>query len=423
MVVSCLVWYTLFLKRWLTQTPRFSLTGSVSSYEDSSSISVSSLSGLSSSLLEGGTIPSGQCHLDRLSASQRHFILHSVMEFLDIDSKLGCAVVCKEWRSLSRQPSLWRHIILDKRRISSKAITVVSSANLMILIDKSINNSFNLPRELDQFLRTVSSWCLELQTLKLSRIKPQTKRRPGETKEVYQKRTRGILDDGIESLLAASQNNLMIVKITSCQQLLTKKSYLKIAQYCPCLNILKLDDCAIRTEVIRSLAKGCKQLTSLQIVPDAKRDGNKNMTNSNLHFIGSTWYQLKLSLSIGGKNFSKSGLLSVVENCQLLQILELSRAQKVNEDAAKKMCRVGLKELHTFLFTNTIVTPQAILHLYVSCPQLKSIRVYLHLSDVYPGRDNANQYREKFDDAVSELQRLKEHPGLGALLQVRADID
>ncbi|KAJ8025683.1 F-box only protein 41 [Holothuria leucospilota] len=370
---------------WVTSTDTISSLGETDSTR---SLSVSSLSDIP---VQNENWFSSEYHnMDIYPVAHRHVVLRCVMEYLDIDSLLNCALVCKEWKHVSRHPSLWRCLHFVSRRVSSK------------------------------FLETISSWCTELQVLKLSKLRSSSKRMKGETKEAHQKRISGRLDEGLEILLCSSQGNLMVVKITDCPFIFSKRSLMMIGRYCPNLRSLKVSGVsyAINKEIIKSLAEGCPNITSLQILPGSPAKGkSQTFSNSCLSVIGQTWYHLQ-ALSIGGKAFSKSGLAAIAECCQQLQVLELSKAHKIEESIAKQMCRVGLKDLHTLFFTHTVVTPQALLQFHASCPHLKCVRVYLSMADVFPSQKKNYQTKNKFDDVISRLEKLKEHRGLRDVLYV-----
>ena len=101
--------------------------------------------------------------------------------FLYLDSRELCVAgqVCRAWRDISRHPALWRRVVLEGDRITSKVNTHTSLEAMVILLVhsqaitiwmKNISSSFlcAVCIYFVQFLRTISKWCSQLQSLKLN---------------------------------------------------------------------------------------------------------------------------------------------------------------------------------------------------------------------------------------------------------------
>ncbi|XP_038070972.1 F-box only protein 41-like [Patiria miniata] len=307
----------------------------------------------------------------------------SVFAYLDTETLLTCAEVCRGWRAVSKHPSLWQRVRLANHKISSK------------------------------FLQTISQWSKGLQQLHLEGLKPRS-RAQGESREKYAKSIRGSLEPGLEYMLIAAGAGLITLKIVDCSNILTERSLFLAS--CYCRNLYSLTYISqtdpIGHEVIWALGAGCRNIASLKVPPRQPCHQHQRLSNRCLQMIGRCW-PLLLALSVGGPSIDINGLVSVARNCPRLQVLELDHLPEVTEVIAVAMCQAGLRGLHTLILRNTLISPAAIMQFNGACPQLKSLSVYL--SPSICGGDNRD-----FHNIVSRLRALTKRRVLSEVLHVFA---
>ncbi|XP_022091809.1 F-box only protein 41-like isoform X2 [Acanthaster planci] len=306
-----------------------------------------------------------------------------VFTYLDTETLLTCAEVCRGWRTISKHPSLWQIVRLANHKISSK------------------------------FLQTISQWSKSLEHLHLEGLKPRS-RIPGESREKYAKNTRGSLESGLEYILIAAGARLITLKIVDCSNILTERSLFLAS--CYCRNLYSLSYISqtdpIGHEVIWALGAGCRNIASLKVPPRQPCPQHQRLSNRCLQMIGRCW-PLLLALSVGGPSIDIHGLVSIARNCPRLQVLELDHLPEVTEVIAIAMCQAGLRGLHTLILRNTLISPNAIMQFNGACPQLKALSVYLSPS-ICRG-DNKD-----FHNIVSRLRALTKRRVLSDVLHVFA---
>lgn len=59
----------------------------------------------------------------REETRKRRQALQKIFCFLDVDSLLVVAQVCREWKKVSRNRSLWKRVVLENKKCSSKVMT------------------------------------------------------------------------------------------------------------------------------------------------------------------------------------------------------------------------------------------------------------------------------------------------------------
>ncbi|XP_033125390.1 uncharacterized protein LOC117123540 [Anneissia japonica] len=321
---------------------------------------------------------------------QRKIGLYCVFSYLDTDSLLACAQVSKEWNQVARHPALWKKVHLSRHTISSK------------------------------FLQTISKWCTQMEHLTLQSLRPRPFRK-GEKREDYLRKTRGMLEAGLEYLLQASGSSLLTLKIYDCCNILTDRSLWLASCHCRFLQTVMYvsDTDPIGHEVIWALGAGCRNICALQIPPMFPCKNAQKFNNKCLQMVGRCWPLLQ-GLCIGGMEIDVKGLVSVVKNCPRLHVLELDHMLEVTEEVAIAMCSHGLRGLETLIFTATPATPKAILHFNGVCPQLKVIAVYVGISDYFDDITNKENQRE-FKNIASALKVLKKKPALMDILHLKTN--
>ncbi|XP_072041531.1 F-box only protein 41-like isoform X1 [Amphiura filiformis] len=331
------------------------------------------------------TIPSPAMPMTR---SHKNALL-SIFSHLDQQSLLNCALVCQDWKQISRHPSLWRTVRLANQRISSK------------------------------FLQTISSWCTEIEWLYLDNLKPR-KQRPRETVEDYKRDTRGCLESGLEYLLHKSGSHLISLTIHSCHNILTERC-LWLAS-CYCMNLCSVTYVSQTDpaghEVIWAVGAGCRQIESLKLPPGFPCDQPYKFNNRCAQMISRCWPRLK-ALSIGGKGVDGKGLVTIAKNCPKLQVLEINHMIKVSEPVAIAMTKSGLRGLQVLIFRHTPVTTKSILQFNGACSQLRSMSLHLSPSDYFTDADENNEENAaRFDQLHKKLQVLAKRPGLRDVLHL-----
>ncbi|KAJ8317315.1 hypothetical protein KUTeg_005219 [Tegillarca granosa] len=173
----------------------------------------------------------------------RRHALFQIFSFLDTKSLVDIALVCREWRKVSRQSGLWKKVSLTYRKISTK------------------------------FLMTISSWCTQTEHLILEGLQPRDIYE-GESHEGYTSKISGSLEPGLERLLQQSESTLKSIRIVNCGRLLTDNSSPEkfdnkclqiISQCCHDLVKLSIGGSLIDINGLVLVAKSCQRLLELEI--------------------------------------------------------------------------------------------------------------------------------------------------------------
>ncbi|KAK3547752.1 hypothetical protein QTP86_028811 [Hemibagrus guttatus] len=172
-------------------------------------------------------------------------------------------------------------------------------------------------------------------------------------------------------------------------------------------------------EVIWALGAGCRDITSLNIAPLQPCQQPNRFSNRCLQTIGRCWPHLH-QVGVGGTSCGLQGLTSLVRNCSSVCVLELDHMSEISQQGAAELCREGLQQLHTLIFSYTPVTAKAILHFHSVCLRLKCIIVLMSYADYFDDPES-EEAKRIFNEMISSLQALKKRPGLTDILQVRVD--
>ncbi|XP_039249543.2 F-box only protein 41-like [Styela clava] len=328
-------------------------------------------------------------HFDSDDAIRRRIVLFCVFAYLDTESLLRCSIVCREWRDVSKHPKLWTRVSLDAKQISS------------------------------QFLSTLSAWCKETCYISLSNIEGR-KRYLGETSKDYKVATAGSLEDGMECLLQACGNNLLVLSISKCDPFLTRRVLWMASCYNRELRSITFRSWEpLNQEVTWSLGAGCRKLLSLDVAPLKSCKSPQIFNNKVLQMISWCWPTLR-GLSIGGRCIDKKGLLSIATSCQNLQVLELMYMDEITEDLAKELVKHGFGSLRSLMLTHTPIRTRALACLLrLSSEQnLDSLRVHLSFSDYCPTKSSRpmvilnddmdrSELFQAFNSVMQSLMRLQ----------------
>ena len=60
----------------------------------------------------------------REETRRRRQALRSIFLYLDVDSLLAVAQVCREWKKVSRDKALWKQVVLENKKCSSKVVVI-----------------------------------------------------------------------------------------------------------------------------------------------------------------------------------------------------------------------------------------------------------------------------------------------------------
>ncbi|KAF5897280.1 F-box only protein 41-like, partial [Clarias magur] len=309
----------------------------------------------------------------RLKRMKRRAWLFCVFPYLDTHSLLTAAQVCKDWWSVARHPAVWTRVTLENDRISSK------------------------------FMTTIAQWCSQTHTLILRHLKPRSRAKK-ESKEEYMKNTRGCLEEGMEAVLSAAGRSLVSLTISHCPNILTDRTLWLVSCHCRALQALTYRSSSdpVGQEVIWALGAGCRDITSLNIAPLQPCQQPSRFSNRCLQTIGRCWPHLH-QVGVGGSGCGLQGLASLVRNCSRVCVLELDHMSEMSQQGAAELCRGGLQQLHTLIFSYTPVTAKAILHFHSACLRLKCIIVLMNSEDYFdnPGTEEAKRI---FTEMVGSLQ-------------------
>ncbi|XP_022532745.2 F-box only protein 41 [Astyanax mexicanus] len=316
--------------------------------------------------------------------------LFCVFTYLDTRSLLTAAQVCRDWWSVARHPAVWTRVSLENARISSK------------------------------FLVTLSQWCSQTQSLSLQNLKPRSRNRK-ESKEEYQKSTRGCLEVGLEAVLKSAGRSLLSLTISHCPNILTDRSLWLVSCHCRALRTLTYRSSSdpVGQEVIWALGAGCRDITNLHTAPLQPCQQPSRFSNRCLQTIGRCWPNLQ-QVGVGGAGCGIQGLASLVRNCAGVTVLELDHMSEISQEGAAELCREGLQHLHMLIFISTPVTPKALLHFNSVCVKLKNIVVQMSIADYFEDAES-EEAKRLFEEIVSNLQALRKRPGLADILQIKVD--
>ncbi|KAK3095300.1 hypothetical protein FSP39_012966 [Pinctada imbricata] len=319
---------------------------------------------------------------------RRRMVLHNIFRFLDVETLLQVALVCREWKHVSRHPDLWKQVCITGQKCSS------------------------------QFLINISRWCNKTQLLSLIDLKSRDKL-ASETEEEYIASIRGSLEPGLERFLQVTESTLRSIEIVNCGYLLTDNIWLASC-YCRLLHTVTYitNSNPLGPDVMWAFGAGCRTVTSLVIPPLYPCENSDRFSNKCLQTISQCCVDLKV-LSIGGPNIDINGLVLVVKSCQRLRRFELHHTNTIDEDTAVALCRLGLQNLTHLSFIHTTVTPAALMHFYENCRHLLSLVVAMSISDFTNHREDVElEEIEKWCLFVQEMKELETVPRLDNIIKI-----
>ncbi|KAL5022592.1 hypothetical protein ScPMuIL_001747 [Solemya velum] len=325
---------------------------------------------------------------ERFETKRRRKALLCVFKYLNHKTLARVALVCREWKAISRSPSLWINVELKFGQISSK------------------------------YLETISDWCSQMKSLTLEGLRPRG-RNSKETQDEYLEKTRASLEPGLEQLLKKSESTLLTLKVFDCGNILTERCLWAASGYSRMLrNLTYMSDTdPVAPEVLWALGAGCGDIRSLVIPPLFPCQKPHRFNNQCLQIIAQCCPDLQL-LGIGGKQIDIKGFTLIAKCCQKLQKLELHHMGTVLEETIKSMCNVGLHSLTDLDLIHTCIEIKGLEHLF-NCCKMKSVNVNFKFSDCYDesNRDNLKKYDKNLKD-IQEFQKKKKH---GDFLKLTAE--
>ncbi|XP_052101746.1 uncharacterized protein LOC127735559 [Mytilus californianus] len=321
---------------------------------------------------------------------KRRQALCRIFSFLDTSSLIQVALVCREWKKISRHPSLWKHVYLKNQKCSL------------------------------EFLLNIAKWCTSMETLHLDGLKTREKKE-FETQEDYNNRTRAVLEPGLEKLLQVSESTLKTATIIHCENIITDKGLWLVSCYSRVVRkvtyICNTD--LPGADVIWALGAGCRDISYLNItLTDPSSAVGVKFNNKCLQVISQFCQDLQ-TLCVCGTEIDMNGLVLIAKSCQRLTKLEMHYGITVTEDTMVAVCRLGLHNLQQIYFNFTPVEAKAILQLYKSSKHLQKIQISLDISCF----DLKGEYKEedkmkKYADMVKNLKELQKKPGVGNILKL-----
>ena len=306
---------------------------------------------------------------DSKQEANRRVALFCVFTQLRSKDLLRCSMVCREWRDIARHEQLWSRISFHHANIDCRLFQLISkwSKKTCFLSLKNIG-----------LLRHDSSM-------------------PGA----------GLLEEGVEMILQSCGDNLLVLSIDRCEPFLTSRVLWMVSCYnkniCSMSYRSSLDP--ISHQVAWALGSSCRNIVSLEVAPLQPCSVRGLFTNNVARLLSWCWPNLQ-ALSFGGHDVDGAGLLAVALNCHHLKVLELDHARGITEEQALTVCKHGLKELHTLLFTHTPILPSTLLY-FLKSLHLKSLFVVVTKKDYFPRskqRKIAGEYM-KISQGFSKIQR------------------
>uniref|UniRef100_UPI00358E4EFA F-box only protein 41-like n=1 Tax=Myxine glutinosa TaxID=7769 RepID=UPI00358E4EFA len=315
--------------------------------------------------------------------------LACVFSYLDTRSLLKAAEVCKAWRRVARDPTLWTRVVLENARVASK------------------------------FLHTLSQWCVLTRILILHNLRPRAKQK-AESREEYARCTRTCLEEGLESVLKAAGPHLRVLRVSDCPGALTARVLWLAGCHCRRLQAFTYRSTAepVSPEAIWSLGAGSSELISLQVTPTYPCQQDSTSMKTTLRMIGRCFPNLQ-GLGVGGPGCDAEGLAAIARSCPELRALELDHVKEVGCGVAEMICNWGLRRLEVLAFVFTPVTPRALQHFAACCPLLKSILVHVGISDYFEDVESLLSQR-LYEQLISKLQALKALPEFSDILHIKA---
>ncbi|CAL1537285.1 unnamed protein product [Lymnaea stagnalis] len=315
--------------------------------------------------------------------------LFRIFSYLDTPSLIQVSCVSKDWCRVSRHPSLWKHVTLENRAISS------------------------------EFMVTLSQWCTQTQSLSLQGLNGRGIS-ADESPEDYQANLRGSLEPGLERFLSSCQNTITCLYIFDCDNLLTDKCLWLVSGYCRLLTKLTYQSKSdpITPQLMWALGGGCPGVTSLFVQPKYPCDKIISMNNRCLLLIGQFYKDLQ-EVGLGGKEFDIAGLLPFVQSCQRLKFILFDHCMTITNDSATALCRTGLKNLHTLHIIGANVEAKALQTFQGNCRQLKTVVVKMKLQDCVEDPSKKKD-KENYKKMVKALEALKTKAGIGNIFRLEA---
>nr|CAB3245337.1 F-box only protein 41-like [Phallusia mammillata] len=311
-------------------------------------------------------------------AEHREVVLFYVFAHLPSLDLLRCSSVCHEWRGLSHDPQLWSRI--------------------------SFENVYLNPK----LLHSISHWATETCLIKLRNIDA-----------IHDKQASlGSFEEGLESVLKSSGENLLLISIENCDPVVTSRTMWLLTCYNKNVRSVtyrsSLDP--LSYQVAWAMGTACRNIESLEVAPVHPCLSSDLFNNNVARLMSWCWPGLR-ALSIGGPGIDGSGLLAVALNCHHLKVLELDHAKGVTEDTAQSACKHGLKDLRILLFTHTPVLASTVVVFLKNSP-LKLLQVSLEQQDFFPKKGKQAKIIPEYNKLQASFQKLQRRPEFQRVLQI-----
>eukprot|EP00118_Oscarella_pearsei_P010043 m.59783 g.59783 ORF g.59783 m.59783 type:complete len:311 (+) comp34899_c0_seq4:1018-1950(+) len=291
---------------------------------------------------------------------------------------LQVSQVCQLWRSISRHPSLWKHVHLTGDHIRQEV------------------------------LEKLSNWCTETESLSLEGLgHALAPAHYDENLSSYKNRMAGSFELGLDKFLCSSSLHVKSVSIYNCSLAFTEKCLWIVSRYCTNLESFEFVGNArpIAPESLWSLGVGCPHVKFLRVPPVPFSEAERYFTDGCLNAIGHAWPRIQ-SIGIGGALLTLSGITNLIKACPRLQHLEIEHVGGLNESAIAKMCKVGLKGLENLKLSFTKIEPSALRYLLGACPRLESVSIHVGVSDYFTDIKNPKTL-SNFKEEIDKLRALQ----------------
>ena len=306
-----------------------------------------------------------------------------ILSYLCVKDRLKVSEVCKKWRQISLDPSLWKKIDLSSenspdnfniRDINIIFLTTKVSTSTIREITLSSRSCRNLS---DISLDYITQHCHRLQILRLS--------------------SRKITNTGLK-LIAENGNcpDLEVLELKKCDkvtgmgfvQVLRKRMKLQrvnvdgnswvkqnilgeISQYCPDLKSLSVEGCKNVTDTaLEILATGCRDLKHINLRKTT------SLTNYGIEtFLKKAPNLESLEIGIVRKSLANEEVLSVIaENCANLITLDYQDSNRLQNVEVFYHVARGCPKLQVLAVRQCAVIANDIIEILKTlCPQLRSV--------------------------------------------------
>jgi len=316
---------------------------------------------------------------DQTKSLDRSFALTLVFSRLTSTELLRCALVCSEWKRLSRNPNLWKIINFKNIRLAPELL-VLSSSWSSKCKSLSLKNVTFLNTDVR---KKGSNYCLTI----------------------------GSLDHALELLLKSCGSNLARLCVEDCGWSITSKCLWAASCHNPNLKTVTYRSSfdPLSCQVANSFVSRCRGLTTLEIAPSLNRKPTSSFSYDDEVIILISWCLPNLqAFSYGGLLTGCRSLKAIATNCQQLRVLELVNSAEIKNETANYITQYGFKSLKTMLLSRTVITKKALQKLIEELPNIEYIQITLNIKAYTKNTRFSEDAYEEFINKVILLKKYSE---------------